>query len=558
VSAVFPDCGDDSCNVARAKARDENQVKARAADQLMFRHWNTWDDGTRSHLFVISAGGGGLRDLTAGANYDVPPPPFGGSEAYAVSPDGSEVTYTAKEKAPDAAWTTDLNLYTVRVDGGAPVVITRQNRAADQNPVYSPDGRWIAYASQSKAGFESDRWRLMLFDRRTRTAREVLPRWDRWAESYFFGPDSRTLYVGAGDRARDKLYIVAMDSSGSAPSAPDPFIVDRNNTQFSISADGQWIVWIRDAAHRPGEVWRRQIFDAAIGAARTLVTSPEAQVTHENDALLARLDLKPLEEFWFRGAGGDSVHGFIVKPPGFTTAQKYPVVLLIHGGPQGAWLDSWSGRWNYQLFAATGAAVVAINPRGSTGYGQAFIDGVTRDWGGEPYQDLMRGLSAALARNAWMDSTRMGAAGGSYGGYMVNWIAGHTNRFKALVSHAGVFNLESMYGATEELWFTDWELGGPWWNEAAMRTQYRVNSPHLFARNFRTPTLVIHGELDYRVPYSEGLSLFTALQRQRVASRLLVYPDEGHWILKPQNHRLWMNEVHAWLARWLGTVKVAS
>jgi dipeptidyl aminopeptidase/acylaminoacyl peptidase len=252
------------------------------------------------------------------------------------------------------------------------------------------------------------------------------------------------------------------------------------------------------------------------------------------------------------------VQGFVVKPPQWTPNQKYPVVLLIHGGPQGAWLDSWSTRWNYQLFAATGAAVVAINPHGSTGYGQRFVNAVTRDWGGKPYQDLMRGLDAALRKNAWMDSTRMGAAGGSYGGYMVNWIAGHTDRFKALVSHAGVFNLESMYGATEELWFTDWELGGPWWNEEAMRTQYRVYSPHLFAKNFKTPTLVLHGELDYRVPYSEGLSLFTALQRRGVPSRLVVYPDEGHWILKPQNHRLWMNEVQAWLTRYLKSSKVAS
>ena len=557
-STVYPDCTDDPCNVSRAKAAEANKVKAHTSERLMYRHWTTWDEGTRSHLFVVSADGAGLRDLTAGARYDVPPPPFGGSEAYAVSPDGREVAYTAKEGTADEAWTTDLNLYTVPLDGGTANVITRSNKGADQNPVYSPNGRWIAYASQAKAGFESDRWRLMFFDRRANQSREVLPRWDRWAETYFFAPDSRTVYVGAGDRARDKLFLVALDSSGRASAAPEPLVVDRNNTQFSLSADGQWLLWARDAAHHPAEIWRRQIFVASIGAATGRASSPESQVTHDNDGLLAQLDLPPIEEYWFRGAGGDSIHGFVVKPPNFSATQKYPVVLLIHGGPQGAWLDSWSGRWNYQLFAATGAAVVAINPHGSTGYGQALTNAVTKDWGGKPYQDLMRGLTAALARNRWMDSTRMGAAGGSYGGYMVNWIAGHTNRFKALVSHAGVFNLESMYGATEELWFTDWELGGPWWNEEAMKSQYRVNSPHLFARNFKTPTLVIHGELDYRVPYTEGLSLFTALQRQGVPSRLLVYPDEGHWILKPQNHRLWMNEVQAWLARWLGTVKVTS
>jgi dipeptidyl aminopeptidase/acylaminoacyl peptidase len=227
------------------------------------------------------------------------------------------------------------------------------------------------------------------------------------------------------------------------------------------------------------------------------------------------------------------------------------VLLLIHGGPQGAWFDSWSGRWNFQMFAAQGYGLVAINPRGSTGYGQKFTDEITKDWGGKVYSDLMTGLTTAVSRNRWMDSTRMGAAGGSYGGYMVNWIAGHSRRFKALASHAGVFNLEAMYGATEELWFTDWEFGGPWWNPLAMRDQYRKYSPHLYAGRFKTPMLVLHGELDYRVPYSEGLSLFTAYQRQGLPSRLVLFPDEGHWISKPQNQQLWWKEMHGWMNRWL-------
>jgi dipeptidyl aminopeptidase/acylaminoacyl peptidase len=546
-SSVYPDCANDACNAAREKAKADNKVKAHVTDQLMFRHWNAWDEGTRSHLFVVSADGSGLRDLTAGARYDVPPPPFGGSEAYEIAPDGQEVAFTAKDAGREEAWSTDVNVYIVSMSGGAPVVLTRENKGADQNPVYSPDGKWIAYASQAKPGFESDRFRLMLYDRAAKTAREALPNWDRWAESYFFAGNARTLYIGAGDRGRDKLFRAPIDASGKAATI-EPVVTAHNNSAFSVSGDGRTLVWLRDAAEAPADVWTRELAG----------TAPEHQVTHENDALLAQLDLRPFEEYWFAGAAGDSVQGFVVKPPQWTPNQKYPVVLLIHGGPQGAWLDSWSTRWNYQLFAATGAAVVAINPHGSTGYGQRFVNAVTRDWGGKPYQDLMRGLDAALRKNVWMDSTRMGAAGGSYGGYMVNWIAGHTDRFKALVSHAGVFNLESMYGATEELWFTDWELGGPWWNEEAMRTQYRVYSPHLFAKNFKTPTLVLHGELDYRVPYSEGLSLFTALQRKGVPSRLVVYPDEGHWILKPQNHRLWMNEVQAWLTKYLKSAKVAS
>jgi dipeptidyl aminopeptidase/acylaminoacyl peptidase len=279
--------------------------------------------------------------------------------------------------------------------------------------------------------------------------------------------------------------------------------------------------------------------------------SAQRQFTHENDALLAQLNLPPLEDFWFTGSNNVKMHGFIVKPPQFEAGKKFPVLLLVHGGPQGAWLDSWSTRWNYQMFATGGYGLVILNPTGSTGYGQKLTDGVSKDWGGKTYVDLMKGLDAALKANPWMDSTRMAAAGGSYGGYMVNWIAGHTNRFKALVSHAGPFNLENMYAATEELWFPEWEYGGPFWNPTAMATQYRKYSPHLFAQNFKTPTLVIHGELDYRVPYTEGLSMFTSLRRQGVEARIVVYPDEGHWILKPQNSQRWYQEVHGWLGKYL-------
>jgi dipeptidyl aminopeptidase/acylaminoacyl peptidase len=275
------------------------------------------------------------------------------------------------------------------------------------------------------------------------------------------------------------------------------------------------------------------------------------ELTRHNAPLVAQLALGRTQEFWYRGAGGDSVHALFIPPPNQVPGRKYPLILLVHGGPQGAWLDQWHGRWNYQMFAATGAAVLAVNPRGSTGYGQRFTDEVSRDWGGKAYEDLMKGVDAALAAHPWLDGSRLGAAGGSYGGYMVNWIGGHTDRFKALVSHAGVFNLENMYGATEEVWFPEWEFGGPYWESKAMAEQYRTFSPHLFVQHFRTPTLVTHGELDYRVPYYEGLSLFTALQRQNVPSRLVMFPDEGHWIGKPQNARLWWSEVQGWMSRHL-------
>ena len=549
VSAVWPDCSNDVCNAQKDKAKEDNKVKAHIADNLMFRHWNAWDEGTRSHLFVVGVDGDEPRDLTPGAKYDVPPGPFGGSEGYTFSPDGREIAYTAKDQGKAEAWTTDVNLYVVPTSGSTATVITKSNTGVDQNPVYSPDGKYIAYGSMKRGGFESDRVRLMFYDRAAKTSREVLPNWDRNADGYSFSPDAKAVYVATTDRGRDKLYRAELSPNGVASGTPTLVIGESNNLGFSFSKDGRTVAWMRDATNKPAEV-----YTASLDGARA---SGVQQATHLNDALVAQLALNPAEDFWFKGAGGDSVQGFIVKPPQYTAGQKYPVILLIHGGPQGAWLDNWHGRWNYEMFAATGAGLVIINPRGSTGYGQKFVDDVSKAWAGKVYTDLMNGLDAALARNPWMDSTRIGAAGGSFGGYMVNWIAGHSTRFKALVSHAGPFNLENMYGATEELWFPEWEYGGPFWDPKAMREQYRVYSPHLFAGKFKTPTLVTHGELDYRVPYTEGLSMFTSLQRQGIPSRLVVFPDEGHWIAKPQNQRLWWNEVQGWLVKYLAS-KTAS
>jgi dipeptidyl aminopeptidase/acylaminoacyl peptidase len=544
VTGVYPDCDSDACNASRAKAADSAQVKAHIADNLLYRHWTAWTPATRSHLFVVSPDGTGLRDVTSRVTYDVPPGPFGGSEAYSFSPDGRELAYTAKDQGREDAWSTDINVYTVPVGGGTPIAITASNRGADQNPVYSPDGRTIIYGSLERPGFEADKGRLMAYDRATRTSSEVLPRWDRSADSYTFSPSGDAIYISSVDRGRDKLYRISRSGTDWGP-APQLLSTGGNNTALSVSRDAKTLVWLQDATERPAEV-----YVATTGA--TGLTDVR-KLTHENDALIAQLKLHPIEDFWFIGANGDSVQGFLLKPPQFQAGKKFPVMFLIHGGPQGAWLDTWHGRWNYELFASPGFAVVAINPRGSTGYGQKFVDQITKDWGGLVYTDLMNGLDAALARNPWLDSTRMGAAGGSYGGYMTNWIAGHSDRFKALFTHAGVYNLENMYGATEEIWFSEWEFGGPYWDKNAMETQYRRFSPHLFAGNFRTPHLVIHGQLDYRVPYIEGVSLFTALQRRGVPSRLVIFPDEGHWIGKPQNQRLWWSEVLGWFTKYLST-----
>jgi dipeptidyl aminopeptidase/acylaminoacyl peptidase len=545
-SSVYPECSTDACNASKSKAAADNKVKAHIADQLMYRHWTAWDEGTRSHLFVVGLDGGTPKDLVTGARYDIPPGPFGGSEGYAWSPDGREIAYTAKDQGRADATTTDLNVYTVSTTGGAPAVITSTNKGADQNPVYSPDGRFIAYASQARPGFESDRWRLMIYSRTDKRSRELLPAWDRNADGYFWAPDMNAMFVGTTDAGREKLYRVGLSSASPTSlnaTAPKLFVGDHNNAAFALSHDGRTLVWTRDASEFPAEVYAAEVTAIAPAAAHA--------VTHENDALVAQLALNPAEDFWFTGAAGAKVQGFLIKPPNWQAGKKYPAVLLIHGGPQGAWLDQWHSRWNYQMFAATGAALVIVNPRGSTGYGQKFVDEVSKDWGGKVYVDLMNGLDAALNKNRWIDPNALGAAGGSFGGYMVDWIAGHTNRFKALVSHAGPFNLENMSTATEELWFPDWEYGGPFWDPKAMASQYRVYSPHLYVKNFKTPTLVTGGELDYRVPYTEDLSMFTSLQRMNVPSRLVIFPDEGHWIGKPQNQRLWWGEVQGWLEKYL-------
>ncbi len=541
VSAVFPDCRDDACNAAREKAKGESKVKAHIADELMFRHWNAYDDGTRSHLFVVQPDGSDLRDLMPGAKFEVPPGPFGGSEAYTFAADGKAVAYTAKDQGSANAFSTDLNVYMLAVSGGATHALSADNKGADQNPVILPDGRLMVYASQKRAGFEADKWRLMGAELGAMGARDLLPNWDRNADGYVAAPDSKTLLVMAGDHGHDRYFRVTLDAKGNA-GTPQPVITEHNNSQLTIAKNGT-VAWIRESASAPGEVWVGTLDASGVNGQRAF--------THENDTQLAQFTLPPLEDFWFRGANNDSIHGWTMKPPQWQAGKKFPVLLLIHGGPQGAWLDSWSTRWNYQMFATGGYGLVIINPRGSTGYGQKITDGVSKDWGGKVYTDLMKGLDAALKANTWMDSTHMAAAGGSYGGYMVNWIAGHTHRFKALVSHAGPFNLENMYSATEELWFPEWEYGGPFWDSTAMATQYRKFSPHLYAKNFKTPTLVITGELDYRVPYTEALSMYTSMRRQGVEARLLVYPDEGHWILKPQNSQLWYKEFHGWLGKHL-------
>jgi dipeptidyl aminopeptidase/acylaminoacyl peptidase len=536
VSEVYPDCRDDACNQRRAAEDERRPSRARLIEGLLFRHWNTWEDGLRSHLFVAAADGATpARDLLAGVDTDVPVPPFGGREQYAWSTDSRTLAYTTKLPTRDQAWTTNNDVYTVPAAGGMPTLVTANLPGADQDPQFSPDGRALAWLSQERAGFEADRWRLMVKDLASGRVREVPRGWDYNIGEYAWLPGGDFMAVSEKRGRNELLHIVG--ASGDVHEV----MTDMNPGQMSVVAPGGRIsvAFVSDASDKPADVYAWTVDHQRPEAPRNL--------SRLNTALLGRLAMNPARHIGWVGADGDSVFGWLLTPPNFDPNRRYPLVLLVHGGPQGAWTDQFHGRWNTQLFAAPGYVVFAPNPRGSTGYGQRFTDQISRDWGGRVYEDLMRGVDV-VARLPYVDSTRMAAAGGSYGGYMVNWINGHTGRFKALVSHAGVFNLEHMYAATEELWFPEWEYGGPYWMD---RTDYERWSPHRFVRNFRTPTLVIHGALDFRVLETEGMQMFTALQREGVASKLLYFPDEGHWIGRPANQQVWWTTVHEWLGTYL-------
>jgi dipeptidyl aminopeptidase/acylaminoacyl peptidase len=531
-SEVFPDCPDDACNRRREEEVESAGSSARVYEELLFRHWNRWEDGRRSHLFVVRADGGQPADVTAGLDADVPVPPFGGSSDYAFHPDGRTLFYTTK-LGHDRAWHTNSDVYRVAVDGAAaPVNLTQASAGADQHPAPSPDGRWLAYLSQERTGFESDRWRLMLLDLASLRVRELTQGFDRSVDDFRWLSDSRGLVLTAQDRQRAVLYRV--DLGGRV----EELLRWGNSSAVSVAGDGRTLAFVNDAVDRPGQVYVWRVGDGV----------PPRALTALNTELLARVAMRPAEGIQWVGADGETVHGLVVRPPQFVPGRWYPMVVLLHGGPQSAWLDAFHSRWNAQLFAAPGYVTVLLNPRGSTGFGQRFVDQVSRDWGGRVFLDVMSGVEHA-ARLPYVDSTRIAAAGGSYGGYLVNWIAGHSDRFDALVSHAGVYDLEAFYGATEELWFPEWEFAGPPWERDA---EYERWSPHRFADRFRAPMLVLHGARDFRVPDTQGLALFTALRRRGVPARLVYFPDEGHWIGRPGNQRRWWGEVHAWLARYLG------
>ena len=534
--AVFPNASPADTK-ARLEAREKSKATGLVYDSLFFRHWDTWANGTRNHLFVYDLAKRQARDLMPAMDADCPTAPFGGSEDYALSPDGGTLVFSAKNVGREEAWSTNFDLYAVKVDGSAAPVKLTTNPAWDAAPRFSPDGRTLAYAAMSRPGYEADRFDLVLRDwgtgkeRRITVRTDDTPRGDRSAGELTWLPDGKEILCTADHLGQKALFAVDVATGRTrtvvgdgAAGSPQPLAGGR-------------ILYALNSLLGPNELYT--VGRDGKGAAR---------VTRFNDARLAQASLGATEQFTFTGAKGDKVYGYLVRPSNFDPAKKYPVAFLIHGGPQGSFGNDFHYRWNPQAYAGAGYAAVMIDFHGSTGYGQAFTDAINGDWGGAPYEDLMKGLDHALKVYPFLDKERVGALGASYGGYMINWIAGQTDRFKCLVSHDGNLDEKMAYFDTEELWFPEWEHGGtPWGNPKG----YAKHNPVDHVQNWKTPMLIIHGGKDYRVVDTQGMSSFTVLQRRGIPSRFLYFPDENHWVLKPANSILWHETVLGWLDRWL-------
>ena len=524
-STVYADCPNDDCNKKRMEQVEKSKVKAKIFDKLPYRVWNSWKDGMRNHLFVMPASGGPATDITPG-DFDTPPIDLGGTWSYAWSPDSREIAFE-RNTDPVVATSTNNDIFVVPVAGGDSKRIT-ENKGNDSQPLYSPDGKYIAYLQMKRAGFEADQKQLILFDRVTGKRENLSERFDYSLNEVLWSPDSKAIYFNADDKGNESIFKLTVTGRKI-----ETLLGTGYNHDLRLSADGKTIIFSRESINQPVEIYGIDT------DGRNL-----RKVTSLNDQKVSQLDMNPKEDFWFKGAGGTRIHGFIVKPPAFDAGKKYPMIFLIHGGPQGQWGDQFHYRWNAQMFAARGYVAVLINPRGSTGYGQHFTDEISRNWGGKPYEDLMNGVDYVLKTYRFIDGKRVAAAGASYGGYMINWIEGHTDRFRCLVSHDGVFNPRSMYGTTEELWFPEWELGGTPYDNPALYDKW---SPMAFVKKFKTPMLVVHGQMDFRLDVSEGFQLFTALQRRGVKSKMLYFPDEGHFVSKPANAELWYKTVLDWI-----------
>jgi dipeptidyl aminopeptidase/acylaminoacyl peptidase len=579
-SGAYPDCpaittvdfdNGNNCNAARDRAIADSKVKAQIFTQSLYRHWNRWMGAKRSHIFMVSVDSGAMRDLNPHEEHDVPPYSVEGGGGFSISPDSKELAFTEK-LVPDEAFSTNADIFTLDLTNPAAKPVKVSTAAGgDWSPAYSPDGKYLAWRSQERDGYESDKFRLMLFDRAAKTIKDLMPKFDNWVDEFAWAPDSGSIQFVSGVKGEAPVYEIKI-STGEIFSWVTNWAGRGSFSDLHPISDSAHMIAARAKVGQPTEV-------VELSPSATVIKTPSEMmikgrdakkdlweggtffpidvrsITHLNDGILSRLNLSDFEDFWFTAKDGVKVQGFLIRPPSFDASKKYPLKFIIHGGPESDWGDAWSYRWNAELFAANGYVVIMINPRGSTGYGQAFTEAIVGDWGGKPFTDLMTGLDYAEEHYPFIDKTRECALGASYGGYMANWILGHTDRFKCIVSHDGMFNPESAYGATEEQWFNEWEFQGkPWdyYGKPDSENPYRKWSPAMSAKNFKTPTLVVHSQFDYRLDVSEGFQLFDTLQRMGVPSKMLYFPDEGHWVLKPQNSQLWWKTVNDWVDQWIG------
>ena len=532
VADVAPACADEVCNARVRDSIAKDPVKVHRLTRLPFRHWSDWWESQRHHVYVTDVATGATRDVTPG-DFDSPPH-FYEDAAIAFSSDSREIAFVSKRDAKDSEmWSTNHDVFVAPVTGGAARRMTPANRGADMQPTFTPDGKWMLVRSQRRAGFEADRWYLDAYDRTSGVKHTLFTNPDLSVDDFKFSPDGKTIWFTAVRDGTGNLYT--MPAAGGTPK-----LAAQGGAVGAFQVGNGLAVFARSTLVAPTDLYRL----AADGTTR--------QLTNENAAWLSAVDFPKPASLTVAGAGGTPVQYWLLKPPHFDATKKYPVVFLIHGGPQGSWEDAWSSRWNPALWAAQGWVVAAPHPRGSTGFGQKFVDEISDDWCGKVMTDLGAVFDTVSAL-PYVDRARAGVAGASYGGYAVDWLIGHTNRFKAAVSHDGVFNVESMALATEELWFPEWEFGGPAWSPTARRNYARC-SPHLSANKIRTPTFVITNEQDFRVPLDQGLQLFTALRRNGVPSEGLVFQNEGHWVLNALDSKRWHESVFGWLHKYLAPV----